>query len=143
MDDYGAGRGRTVDIAGGSGRREGGDAGIARCGACDGGPVVAEFQTAYGVDVCTRCKRLPAYDTIPKAKAKKEYLVTDKDLTGAGLRCLTRVNPQNKAWTPMQLYLKSQVRAEVTGPGEGTGDRLRVRVRVWDATEGRRDLRRG
>jgi len=84
---------------------------VARCAACGGGPVMDELHNAFGVDVCSRCKRLPAYDTIPKARAKSHYLVTDKELAGAGLKCLTRINPQNKAWTPMQLYLKSQVSA--------------------------------
>ena len=43
----------------------------------------------------------------PQGNAKELYLVTDADFKKLG--SVAKANPKHKDWTPMRLYLESQV----------------------------------
>ncbi|BDA43285.1 probable DNA repair protein rad14 [Coccomyxa sp. Obi] len=65
----------------------------------------SEYYNAFKVLVCNSCKT--QYDLISKGNAKSLYLLTDTDLKRLG--SITKSNPQKKNWSPMRLYLLSQV----------------------------------
>ncbi len=44
--------------------------------------------------------------TAAQSTAKELYIVTDNDLKKLGY--ITRINPGNKEWAPLKLYMQSQ-----------------------------------
>ena len=97
-----------------------------------------DWEQAFGVQLCTHCKRdddlvskvplsrlsQPGYTLdheellasdgadghILQGNAKELYLLTDADFKKLG--SLSKANPKHKDWTAMRLYLESQVSAK-------------------------------
>ncbi|KAK9915247.1 hypothetical protein WJX75_006703 [Coccomyxa subellipsoidea] len=64
-----------------------------------------EYYNAFKVLICNSCKGQD--DLISKGNAKSLYLLTDTDLKKLG--SIAKSNPQKKNWSPMRLFLLSQV----------------------------------
>jgi DNA-repair protein complementing XP-A cells len=70
------------------------------------------LQTHYGVNVCSSCKTLhpELYTLLPKTAAKKEFLLTEEELSDtSALPHLNRPNPKSARWSNMQLYLRKHL----------------------------------
>ncbi|KNC97011.1 uncharacterized protein SPPG_07827 [Spizellomyces punctatus DAOM BR117] len=74
-----------------------------QCKACGTTKLLSEFT---GKQNCTKCH---PDETIPKTNAKKEYVLTEKDLSK--LYYVRRKNPRYRSTRPMHLYLRSDVAA--------------------------------
>ncbi len=84
-----------------------GSSGCVECGAAE---IDAELKSAFGVCVCNRCKKQGAdYKVLSRTASKEAFLLSDSDFTM--LKFLTKPNPRNAKWKPLQLYLQRQLRA--------------------------------
>lgn len=75
------------------------------CSNCASPSFNHEWYTAFGVTLCNACRR--DEELIAKGTAQQRFLLTDSDFKKLGF--LTKSNPQHKDWTPMRLYMVSQV----------------------------------
>lgn len=113
------------------------------CSNCPSPTFNAEWYNAFGVTLCKSCKH--AEELIAKGNAQQRYLLTDADFKKLG--SLTKSNPQHKDWTPMRLYLVSQVQAlsyQRHGGPEGLEQALYARDNraINQRTKARQDARR-
>jgi DNA-repair protein complementing XP-A cells len=70
------------------------------------------LQTHFEVSVCSGCKsRHPEiYSLLPKTAAKKEFLLTEEELSDDSvLPHWMRPNPKSARWSNMQLYLRKHL----------------------------------
>jgi DNA repair protein len=77
-----------------------------RCGWCDTGIPCDDLARAFGIRVCSSCRK--ELQLVSKSTAKQQYLLTETDLKP--LKSLERKNPRQKDWNAMKLYLESEVR---------------------------------
>lgn len=75
------------------------------CEVCSSLTFDGQYWSAFGVAVCSSCKR--DYKLISKVAAKQIYLVTDGDLKKLG--SVEKDNPRRNNWGKMRLYLMRQV----------------------------------
>ena len=84
-----------------------GGSGCEECGAAEIDP---EIKSAFGISVCGRCRRQNAdYKLLSRTASKDTFLLSDSDFTM--LKFLSKENPRNSKWKPVQLYLQRQLRA--------------------------------
>eukprot|EP00878_Enallax_costatus_P007711 GHUV01008072.1.p1 GENE.GHUV01008072.1~~GHUV01008072.1.p1 ORF type:complete len:178 (+),score=56.33 GHUV01008072.1:410-943(+) len=75
------------------------------CYHCKKASINADYRQAFGINICNQCTSLEP--VISKSTAKATYLLSEADLSSLG--ALQRSNPRHKEWTPMKMYLVSQV----------------------------------
>jgi len=84
-----------------------GSSGCEECGAAEIDP---SLKSAFGISVCVRCRRQSAdYKLLSRTASKDVFLLSDSDFTM--LKFMTKENPRNAKWKPVQLYLQRQLRA--------------------------------
>ncbi|KAL1502993.1 hypothetical protein AB1Y20_011063 [Prymnesium parvum] len=117
------------------------------CGEKEGQP---RFLEAFGVAVCFDCQRAHRgeggrYQLISKAKAKDEYLLSERQLNSVygGLGCQKVPNPHHARGGEMSLYLRTQAEQlalQTWKSSEGLYEEMRRRA---DEREARREKARG
>ncbi|KAF2404721.1 DNA repair protein [Trichodelitschia bisporula] len=82
------------------------------CRDCGSVEIDFQWEEAFGVNVCWRCKdKYPdKYSLLTKTEARDDYLLTDPELKDKDLLPrLEKPNPHKSTWNNMQLYLRFQV----------------------------------
>ncbi|WIA16215.1 hypothetical protein OEZ85_012927 [Tetradesmus obliquus] len=107
---------------------------MASCCHCRSQSIVQDYEQAFGVAVCSACRKYEP--TISKSNAKSTYLLSDADL--ARLGHLERQNPRHKEFSAMKMLLVSQVEeVAVQKHGSLAAVAEEKQRRVKDKIEGR------